>query len=463
MSTMIGRTRSTIDLRKTANWEGLVVGNLGPNVPVEVLADQGEWLKVQPYGYAGAVAGYAPRLGVALPAIGRQPLFPLIQRSAGLPPQPAIPAGLSTAQFTAWLSAGGPPPWIAPELWNNLAPTVQKDLPEGIRSAISARQAAWEAWLGEVAAYGRANEAVMDEWITIQEGGKNVASIRPERMYSEAASTSPAEGWISTDDIMVWSGCVQRNDADAYKLWYQVSLYKLGKLLEGWFRAELIDPYTFPTMQNTPDNPVNAQQAFDLSRPRLRFPEDPEIAATLANGYSAAQYIDVRRATGKGKRNFNLCGEFCVAALLGWDIIPTLQKWLPAYAKATTILKSDIGTNIFDLETILQLAGIHGEPLQYSPIVSTTSPQRLCERTQQGQMAICGVVINQLGKVEASGAICHWVILEDVLPVGNNGWVRLYNPYRNREEVYAYTMFMDSMAKFPHSLWINQPPGMINA
>jgi len=39
----------------------------------------------------------------------------------------------------------------------------------------------------------------------------------------------------------------------------------------------------------------------------------------------------------------------------------------------------------------------------------------------------------------------------------------LYNPYRNREEGYAYNVFMDSMAKFPHSLWINQPPGMINA
>jgi hypothetical protein len=48
------------------------------------------------------------------------------------------------------------------------------------------------------------------------------------------------------------------------------------------------------------------------------------------------------------------------------------------------------------------------------------------------------------------------VVLEDVLPVGNNGWVRVYNPFQNREEVYDYNTFMAS-AGTGTGLWLDVP------
>ena len=42
------------------------------------------------------------------------------------------------------------------------------------------------------------------------------------------------------------------------------------------------------------------------------------------------------------------------------------------------------------------------------------------------------------------GLFVERVVVEDVLPVGNSGWVRIYNPFNNCEEVYPYDVFLAS-------------------
>jgi len=52
------------------------------------------------------------------------------------------------------------------------------------------------------------------------------------------------------------------------------------------------------------------------------------------------------------------------------------------------------------------------------------------------------------GSVNNDKTTRHWVVLEDLIPVGNDGWVRIYNPFRNREEVYTYNTFILSVGQF---------------
>jgi hypothetical protein len=71
----------------------------------------------------------------------------------------------------------------------------------------------------------------------------------------------------------------------------------------------------------------------------------------------------------------------------------------------------------------------------------------------RGEFPISGCVINSRGNVTADASIRHWVIVTDVLPVGTGGWLRIYNPFPNQEEVYEYNMFMSS-SETGAGLWV---------
>jgi hypothetical protein len=128
-----------------------------------------------------------------------------------------------------------------------------------------------------------------------------------------------------------------------------------------------------------------------------------------------------------------------------------LKAWLDSkYWRAPSILKDPHeGTCAADLQSLLEVSGLKGEIYTSIP----TTPQKIKERLDSGQFAIVGCGINSGGKVKADGKIRHWVILEDLIPCGNSGWVRVYNPFMNREEVYNYSLFMTS-AGVGAGLWI---------
>jgi hypothetical protein len=457
MSGVIGRTRASVDLRETPQKNGEVVEGLGADLAVEVLEEQGAWLKVKATGWRGAVEGFAPKLAIAIPKDG-PPVFPFLPAQSTEPPLPAVPRNLMGQELAAWLAAGGKPGWIPEEAWNQLAPQDQQAVTDGIRLALQQRQAEWDAWLAETAVNQRQSEATVDEWLAILEGGKDLWTVRPERVFKEPSLSGTVLGWIGTDDILLWSGRLRKNPAEPkQKLWHQVSIYKLGKELKGLYRADLLEEYTFPSHDNDPDIESNASKVFDLSQARLRHPADPEIAEALAAGATAAQYLDLKAVLGHKKRHYNLCGEFCVAALVSVDVIPMLQQWLPTYPRALNILKNNLGTGLPDLQSILRLFGMTSAMFQYASSTASISPKRVKEEISKGKLAIAGVGINRRGKLDAKGQIRHWVVVEDSLPVGNSGWVRLYNPFMNQEEVYNYKTFLASLGQFGIGLWVDMP------
>ena len=60
---MMGRTRASVEVRSAPN--GAIEDALGPDVGVEILEDQCDWLKIRPQGVSCAIEGFAPRLSIA--------------------------------------------------------------------------------------------------------------------------------------------------------------------------------------------------------------------------------------------------------------------------------------------------------------------------------------------------------------------------------------------------------------
>ena len=92
------------------------------------------------------------------------------------------------------------------------------------------------------------------------------------------------------------------------------------------------------------------------------------------------------------------------------------------------------------------------EEFRYTPSITPVSPTRLLKILGEGKMVFWGVSIfksnGKLAGLLNDKTTRHWIVLEDVIPVGNSGWVRIYNPFRNREEVYLYDYFIQSVGQF---------------
>ena len=96
----------------------------------------------------------------------------------------------------------------------------------------------------------------------------------------------------------------------------------------------------------------------------IQVPDDQEIQDAL-NEKRAAQYINLKRV-GYNKVNKNLCGEFCVAQMDKWKIIPFLESWKEDDKNAHKILSRDLTTGIDSLKSMLDTVGLHGLQVNYS-------------------------------------------------------------------------------------------------
>jgi hypothetical protein len=355
-------------------------------------------------------------------------------------------------EFLNWLAKSEKPDWISEKIWSDLDYVHQTELLDKMRLASIGVQPRWDEWLASLKMNLRLEEAIMDEWIVMMEGGRDVYAIRDHTIYMKPVQDAGCFGWALKGQIMHWNGTVRSSDKDGKrKSYYEVDFYRLSRYMHGWFRADIAAEYLFPTPDLDPAIEGNASKVFDLTKKFFRLPQDQAMADAKQKGYSAAQYIDVFEATKRHLVHFSLCGEFCVAALSGMDVLPLLKAWLDSkFWRAAAILKDpQEGTSTADLQSLLSLVGLKGEIYTSIP----TSPQLIKERLESGQYAIVGCGINSGGKIKANGKIRHWVILEDIIPSGNSGWVRVYNPFNNQEEVYNYSLFMAS-AGIGAGLWI---------
>ena len=454
------RVRSTVQLHSEASSNAPLVESLGAGRPVDILEDRGDWLKVQASNSGHEIPGWVPREALAFPVA--DDLFPKVKTELGGSIS-TVPHSLKAEVLREWSRMPqNELKWVPDKVWEDVPLRERVEFNKKIRSVLDAHQLEWDAWLADLEAQGRIGEAGVEEWLATLQGGRDIWTVRHEMIYPDAAEKGPALGWVSPEDIMRWTGRARRNDKEEkYKLWYEVSLLKSGRMMKGWFKGNIVDPYIFPTDENDPSNEANASRQFDLSKPILRHPADQEIEDAIAARRGAHQYIDVSGVLGASKIHNNLCGEFCVSALAGKNVIPFLKDWVDGYANSNKqdilpdpvkVLKTNVGTGLSEVEFMLDVCGLRHEEFRYTPSVSPVTPLRLKRLIDEGKLIYWGVAIFKLGGrlsgKSTSNTTRHWIVLEDVAAVGNSGWVRIYNPFNNREEIYNYNYFMDSVGQF---------------
>lgn len=165
-------------------------------------------------------------------------------------------------------------------------------------------------------------------------------------------------------------------------------------------------------------------------------------------------------------KQYNLCGEFSVAHMVGDGIVNLLNKWASnAPAIASVILAKGLPAGPDQIKTILAMYGLQGpfpgflEGLK-DPVISKRSylatPGRMAKMLQRNWL-LAGVRIdNRTGEFVRSGGsnhVGHWIVVEAVTPFGlNNGDVRVYNPFPNNYQNITFRLLLESMGSGDPSL-----------
>ncbi|MFH2102324.1 MAG: hypothetical protein ABIJ39_03070 [Chloroflexota bacterium] len=466
-----GRTRCAIALYKTpslADKTDKVIPR--SDRPVEITEEQGNWFKIsyqKPGG--GTLTGFVPRTAVALPPPERPALFPSIVLPSG-EAVPGVPGTTRMTDFNNWLNSGGQPGWIPGSLWSQLTSEKREAMAQDVRAVIARIRGQFDAWQLEVHSHRRRSQALMEELEVYVAGGQDMLAADSAMVYLLPARDDQQIERVESGDILLWTGVLHLEQSLLQKqLWHKVKIFKFDSDVDGWILSDSLAAYNYPTPQNDPAVPANAANVFDLSQPILRLPADQAViqarASALAANWGAAQYIDVvpvigatSSALGGGRIHYRLCGEFCCAVIAGKDIYPLLQQWKTSNSDtAMRILKQNTGTFAQNLISLLRLFAINSNLFDARANRGSLKPHRLQAELAAGRVAITGVRIGGRGPVDPEKHIDHWVVLLDVLPVGASGWVRIYNPFLNQEEVYLYDTFMDSFWKFPYWTWVENP------
>lgn len=200
------------------------------------------------------------------------------------------------------------------------------------------------------------------------------------------------------------------------------------------------------------------------ARPDSSWKELPRLEVKIANPnplYRAAQYIDV-----DGRKKTNLCGEFCVALVVGESIDAVLERWKEVqpvlYAE---IVGNNRGTGTFALHTILKSYGYNnaGDVKEFSAGLtdpslkkSLPSPGRIAQMLKT-HFLIAGVNIDGVtGRLKPGDDVRHWVVVDKLIPDGKNrGWVQIYNPFPNCTEEYSYREFISAVGTWS-GLWVKR-------
>jgi hypothetical protein len=453
MEAEFGLSRSSINMRLEPSLKSPVIHALKAQERVRILGETGDMLEVESTRWQPSIRGFAPRSAIVL-SLEKPAVFPRVDLGAGMM-VPSVPISLPLIAFLRWLDSTGESPWLpashAQAIRSGRLPSVGTQ----IRETIALNRSAWDAWVGEVQAQGREAECTLDEWVALMQGGRDMWSIRAERLFTDPSEHSATLGWVVPEDVVRWTGRVRLNHKELkYKTWYEVELTKADKQLRGWYKAGLLDEFFAPTPASDLAISDNRLTVFDLTRPHLRLPADPEIDDSRKAGRAGAQFIDVRRALGWGLLHHNLCGEFCAAALASSDVIPLLQRWLPAYPRAQEIIEKDRGTSIPDLQAMLDVSGLKHEFYRSVGSTSPITPTYVRRKLDTGMMAIVFTGVTPYGAVKSRSPIRHWVVVEDILRVAGSGWLRVYNPFTNREEVCRFDEVYDLPSRDSIGLWV---------
>lgn len=460
MEATFGVARSSNNVRAAASIKSSVLDVLNPQEDFQILGESQGMLLVQPVHRQPPIKGYILPSAAVRPIAPPQ-VFPRVDLGNSVS-IPSVPASLPLSTFEAWLDSGAESPWLPAGYLDGIQKGQHPSVGAQIRQAISDHRSEWDAWVAEIRSQDRESTCTLDEWFVILAGGRELWSYRTERIFTDPSEHAAAPAWVSRDEVLHWTGHVRFSPAERkYKLWYEVQFTKLDRQFSGWYKAALLHPFIIPTPSTDVAVPTNSTRVFDLSRPLLRLPADPEFDAARKAGRAGAQYIDIRRALGYGVLQHNLCGELSVAALIGSDIIPFLQQWIAASTVARNLLARDWGTTTVNIQEMLRVVGKKYEFWRSEPTVAPLTPDYLRAGIDAGRMTIVKTGVTPGGIIRWNGPIWHWVLIEDVLPVGNTAWVRLYNPFQNRDEVYTLDAVLKPTVASNFGWWVEPTrPGL---
>jgi len=203
---------------------------------------------------------------------------------------------------------------------------------------------------------------------------------------------------------------------------------------------------------------LNLRQGPGTNYPEIGSLKKDEVVKALAVS-SDGEWIQVqmRAGTGRKKVNYNLCGQFCVATLCGLDVIPLVRRWYQSSKRGKAVIDGDRGTLIDDLQEMLTLLNVKSETFRPEPSIAPATPEYLEKNLRAGRKAIIGVGLTKTGEAAYNASIRHWLAITDIVRMGNSGWVRVYNSFFNREEVYPYERIFNTGIATGIGLWLDSP------
>ena len=191
------------------------------------------------------------------------------------------------------------------------------------------------------------------------------------------------------------------------------------------------------------------QQAF-LDDYVEEFPgHEVKIDHQTADPDDAQQYLDW-----EGETQYNMCGELCVAYIVGQPLVSVLEKWknFPekgsfSYSKSTI----KVGTTANHLQDIFRAYDYtDAEFLEFTSAIQDQSLDKDGMR-MAGRLKTHYLVALVRSNLKGNGELLdnrlvdsrkHWVVVNAVTHGGNR--VEIYNPFHNRREIYSYSEFYNS-------------------
>ena len=202
-----GLSRSSNDMRLAPDPPSAVVHALKAQERLLIVGESGDMLEVESrVGRRPCAASFRGRQSSR--SSPRPAIFPLVD--VGVAPTCALRSDLPAAYFVRALV----------ELHRTNCPGCRSDtrilirsgkrpsVGKQIREAVARGRAAWDAWVAEVRAEDREDTCTLDEWIVLMQGGRDMWSIRAERIFSDPSEHSATLGWVVPEDVLRWTGRV---------------------------------------------------------------------------------------------------------------------------------------------------------------------------------------------------------------------------------------------------------------
>lgn len=261
--------------------------------------------------------------------------------------------------------------------------------------------------------------------------------IKATPLYEKPGGKKQNNIFLSVNSIYDVTGDQQ---IFANKLWSEVKFIDRNEIeRQGWIQDVYLEDYI--------EDPNS--KGFEVLIPH-----------PTADSTDAAQYMKWENDA----RYANMCGELCVAFIVGEDIETFLTKWKQMDGTLyKLIIPVDRPTGPDEVNNMLK---VYGYPSKYITFQAGLTDADTGLRKTPGRFQkmlathylIAAVRIDSVAGNIGEGKIGHWVVVDKVLSEGiNRGWVEIYNPFPNKRQVYSFDEFIRSCeAEQITGLWVNR-------